>query len=52
MHLALPLPEPKVLTLDYCDDPLIFGMPEDRKLDMDGEMTTHKSFDRKVLIDY
>lgn len=34
-----------MLTLDFYDDPLIFGMPEDRKADDDHH--SNKPFDRK-----
>lgn len=54
--------EPKVLTLDFWDDPKIFGMPEDKAMDSDfhpsdsatstnaqGDTPT-KVFDRKVFL--
>lgn len=44
--------EPLVLTLDYRDDPKIFGMPEDKAPEekpADGDTPTPKPFDRKVF---
>uniref|UniRef100_A0A914V608 Transcription initiation factor TFIID subunit 1 histone acetyltransferase domain-containing protein n=1 Tax=Plectus sambesii TaxID=2011161 RepID=A0A914V608_9BILA len=53
------IPEPKVLTLDFWDDPKIFGMPDDKAVDSDfhpSDSTTSvnaqgdtptKAFDRK-----
>uniref|UniRef100_A0A0N5AW64 DUF3591 domain-containing protein n=1 Tax=Syphacia muris TaxID=451379 RepID=A0A0N5AW64_9BILA len=45
------IPEPRVLTLDYHDDPKIFGMPEDKAPEekpTDGESSSPpKPFDRK-----
>ncbi|PIO75027.1 hypothetical protein TELCIR_02957 [Teladorsagia circumcincta] len=39
--------EPKVLSLDYLDDPLIYGMPDDRRSDDPMDSTPNKPFDRK-----
>ncbi|KAK6728026.1 hypothetical protein RB195_005591 [Necator americanus] len=39
--------EPKVLSLDYLDDPLIYGMPDDRRSDDPMDAPTNKPFDRK-----
>lgn len=39
--------EPKVLTVNFFDDPTIFGMPEDRAYDRIDD-STGKAFDRKV----
>ncbi|KJH47153.1 Bromodomain protein [Dictyocaulus viviparus] len=39
--------EPKVLSLDYLDDPLVYGMPDDRRSDDPTDMTPNKPFDRK-----
>lgn len=46
--------EPRTLTLDFYDDPLLYGLPEDRKLeDRDGEPgQAPKPFDRKVRLLY
>uniref|UniRef100_A0AAF5PPD9 Bromodomain containing protein n=1 Tax=Wuchereria bancrofti TaxID=6293 RepID=A0AAF5PPD9_WUCBA len=45
------IPEPKLLTLDYSDDPKLFGMPEDKATEdkvQDGELPNPpKPFDRK-----
>ncbi|VDK86505.1 unnamed protein product [Litomosoides sigmodontis] len=45
------IPEPKLLTLDYSDDPKLFGMPEDKAIEdkvQDGELPNPpKPFDRK-----
>ncbi|VBB26358.1 unnamed protein product [Acanthocheilonema viteae] len=47
------IPEPKLLTLDYSDDPKLFGMPEDKATEdkvQDGELPNPpKPFDRKVV---
>ncbi|KAJ1371756.1 hypothetical protein KIN20_033758 [Parelaphostrongylus tenuis] len=39
--------KPKVLSLDYLDDPLVYGMPDDRRSDDPTDMTPNKPFDRK-----
>lgn len=39
--------EPKILSLDYLDDPLIYGMPDDRRPDDMMDTTPNKPFDRK-----
>lgn len=41
--------EPKILSLDYLDDPLIYGMPDDRRPDDMMDTTPNKPFDRKVI---
>ncbi|VDN01342.1 unnamed protein product [Thelazia callipaeda] len=45
------IPEPRILTLDYSDDPKLFGMPEDKAVEekgQDGELPNlPKPFDRK-----
>ncbi|CAD6184372.1 unnamed protein product [Caenorhabditis auriculariae] len=41
------IPEPKVLMVDFHDDPLIFGMPEDRRPDDPANGQHGKAFDRK-----
>ncbi|VDO20453.1 unnamed protein product [Haemonchus placei] len=46
-YLFLFLSEPKVLSLDYLDDPLIYGMPDDRRSDDPMDSTPNKPFDRK-----
>lgn len=47
----MPFSEPKILTIDYEDDPKIFGIPEDTPLE-DKQMMAEdsKPFDRKVLL--
>ncbi|KAE9415430.1 hypothetical protein Angca_006843, partial [Angiostrongylus cantonensis] len=39
--------EPRVLSLDYLDDPLVYGMPDDRRSDDPTDLTPNKPFDRK-----
>jgi hypothetical protein len=42
--------EPRILTLEYEDDPAIFGMPEDISLEERNKEDGNRAIDRKVIL--